>query len=145
MEKINMKAQSKAYYKAMTEVHKPRLQPPAHLSEAHRLVWCRTVDNLPHDWFSLEQEPTLLAYCCHVVRFAQIEAALATLDPVADLDQFDRLAKLAGNESAKLASHARAMRLTQQTRLKAETAFSRGGAAAATWDADGLRGDGLLA
>jgi hypothetical protein len=76
--------------------------------------------------------PMLTAYCNHVTRAAQIEAALATLEPLTDLNEFDKLSKLAAGESAKIAMHARAMRLTQQSRLKAETASSRGlGAASA--------------
>ena len=74
----------------------------------------------------------LVSYCNHVTRAAQIEAALATLEPLTDLNEFDKLSKLAAGESAKIAMHARAMRLTQQSRLKAETASSRGlGAASA--------------
>ena len=76
--------------------------------------------------------PMLTTYCNHVTRAAQIEAAWATLDPLTDLNGFDKLSKLATGESAKIAMHARAMRLTQQGRLKAETASSRGlGAASA--------------
>ena len=68
----------------------------------------------------------LTAYCNNVTRAAQIEAAWATLDPLADPNEFDKLSKLAAGESAKNAMHAQAMRLTQQSRLKAETASSRG-------------------
>ena len=122
----------------------PRLQPPAHLSDAQKLVWHQTVDHLPSDWFAVEQVPMLTAYCEHVARKAQIESALSGLDPLADLEQFDKLTKLAAGESAKLAMFARSMRLTQQSRLKAETAQSRGAGAASAaavgrpWDEMGL-------
>lgn len=130
-----MKSQKQLmHFRGMQDIKNPRLQPPDSLNDAQKLVWHQTVDALPSDWFTTEQTAIICAYCCHVVRFAQIEAALASLDPVKDLDVFDKLAKLAGNESAKLASHARAMRLTQQSRLKAETAHSRGAGAASAFN-----------
>jgi len=76
----------------------------------------------------------------------QIKFALAGLDPVKGLEQFDKLTKLATGESAKIKMHSSAMRLKQQARTKAETAHGRGWAAAGAarigdWD----EGDGLLA
>lgn len=118
------------HFRAMADLKKPRLQPPTTMTAAQQIVWHQTVDNLPDDWFAAEHIPMLTAYVGHVARAAQIEAALQTLDPLADLEQFDKLTKLAAGESAKIAMHARAMRLTQQARLKAETAHSRGAGAA---------------
>ena len=69
-----------------------------------------------------------------IQELAQLEAAMANLsDPTGDdLAVFSCLSKLASGESAKIAMHARSMRLTQQSRLKAETASSHGlGAASA--------------
>lgn len=128
-----MKKPSLLHFKAMADRVNPRLQPPEILSDAQKLIWHQTVDNLPADWFSLEQTPMLIAYCSHVARAAQIEVALSQLDPLASLDVFDKLAKLASLESAKIAMHARAMRLTQQSRLKAETAASHGTASSAVF------------
>lgn len=125
-----MKKPTLTHFRAMADRGKPRIQPPETLSDAQKLIWHQTVDNLPDDWFSLEQTPMLIAYCGHVSRAAQIELALAGLDPLANLEQFDKLAKLAGLESAKVAMFARSMRLTQQSRLKAETAASHGAGAA---------------
>jgi hypothetical protein len=116
--------------RAMAQRPDPRLQPPEAMPEAQCEVWRLTVNHLPAEWFSAEQSPVLTAYCRHVVRAAQLESALTGLDPIEDLDQFERLTRLAGLESAKIAMHARSMRLTQQSRLKAETAHGRGGAAA---------------
>jgi len=125
-----MKKPTLTHFRAMADRGKPRLQPPESLNDAQKLIWHQTVDNLPDDWFGLEQTPMLIAYCGHVARAAQIEVALSTLDPLENLEQFDKLAKLASLESAKIAMHARAMRLTQQSRLKAETAQSHGAGAA---------------
>lgn len=116
----------------------PRLQPPAVMPATQQAIWHQTVDNLPSDWFAAEQVPMLTAYCEHCARKAQIENALSGLDPVQDLDVFDKLTKLAAGESAKIAMFARSMRLTQQSRLKAETASSRGLGAASAARAGGL-------
>lgn len=77
------------------------------------------------------------AYCNHVGRLAKIEAALQKLDPVQDLDVYDKLVRLAAGESSKVLAHARSMRLTQQSRLKSETAHGRAEAAALAADGDG--------
>ena len=65
-----------------------------------------------------------------MARASQLDLVINELDPVADLATFDRLVKLAGLESSKAAMHARSMRLTQQSRLKAETAANRAGKSA---------------
>jgi transposase InsO family protein len=80
----------------------PQVQPAA-----GQRVWHQTVNALPSSWFAAEHSAVLVSYCNHVTRAAQIEAALATLDPLADLNEFDKLSKLAAGESAKIAMHAR--------------------------------------
>jgi len=136
MEKFHImklvKQPNRMHFEAMADRKIARMKPPVELGTAQKLIWKQTVDALPSDWFAPEQTPMLSAYCGHCARLAQIEAALSTLDPLIDLAPFDKLAKLAAGESAKIAMHARSMRLTQQSRLKAETASSRGlGAASA--------------
>lgn len=135
--KTTVKQPSRMHFKAMVDAKNPRLQPPPELGAAQTLIWRQTVDALPSDWFAPEQAPLLSAYCGHVARLKQIEAALAGLHPLENLEQFDKLSKLAAGESAKILAHGRSMRLTQQSRLKAETAASRGlGAASAGQVAD---------
>ena len=139
------KTQTLLHAKAMLTRKNARLQPPLGTPDAQALVWSSTVDNLPAEWFATEQIPLLQAYCRHVCRADQIEAALAGLDPLADLETFDKLTKLAAGESAKIAMHARSMRLTQQARFKAETASGRGAAAAGVAAMEHDDWDGLLA
>ena len=142
----NIKVPSLLHHKAVIALKDQRLQPPLDMPEAQACVWRMTVSNLPPDWFAAEQIPILTAYCRHVCRSDQIELALAGLDPLQDLEEFDKLTKLAAGESAKIAMHSRAMRLTQQARFKAETAHGRGWAAAgAARIGDWNDGDGLLA
>jgi len=124
------KQPSRLQHDAVAAGRNPRLQPPRGTPDAIALVWSQTVDSLPAEWFAAEQTPLLLTYCRHVARSNLIEAALCGLDPLQDLDQFDRLTKLAAGESAKILAHGRALRLTVQSRLKAETAHAHGSAAA---------------
>lgn len=137
--------QTLLHAKAMQDLAKQRLQPPRGTPDAQALIWSLTVDNLPPDWFASEQIPLLQAYCRHVCRADQIEAALSGLDPLENLEQFDKLTKLAAGESAKIAMHARSMRLTQQARFKAETAHGHAGAAAGAAAVQFDDFDGLLA
>ena len=102
-----------------------RLQPPATLTPAQANVWRNVVSAMTATWFTPEHVVLLVAYCRHAVRADDIELALAALR-VQD-EGFAALAKLAANETAKLAMLARSMRLTHQSRLKAETAASRAG------------------
>ena len=106
-----------------------RLPVPQDMAPEPAEVWRTTTAALPPDWFTPEHGPMLALYCRHVARAGQLESVISELDPLADLAAFDRLAKLAALESAKAAMHARAMRLTHQSRLKAETAASRAGRA----------------
>jgi hypothetical protein len=134
-------------HRAMATRKAARLQPPSGITEDQHAIWNMTVQSLPPDWFATEQMPILTAYCRHVCRADQLEAALAQLDPIKDQDAYDKLTKLAAGESAKIAMHARSMRLTQQARYKAETAHGHAGAAA--WAASRKHDDddpeGLLA
>lgn len=141
----SIKSPSLLHFRAMADKKNPRLQPPPGMAAPQKAIWFLTVDNMPSDWFTLEQTPQLVAYCGHVARLEQIETALTKLDPIDDIAVFDKLTKLAAGESAKIAMHSRAFRLTVQSRLKAETAFGRAGGAASAaaaskkpWDTEGL-------
>jgi hypothetical protein len=126
-------------HRAVTKRKDPRLQPPASMPTEQAEVWRQVVQSLPAEWFSAEQTSLLLAYCNHVARAAQIQAALSKLDPIGDLETFDKLCKAAGMESARITMLARSMRLTQQSRLRAETASNRSAAtAAANFDDDDM-------
>ncbi len=103
----------------------PRLRPPEGLTSAQVAAWRSATDNLPAEWFKAEHVPLLTQYARHVARAGEIEALLARLDPIADRDVFGHLAKLAAAETMSIIRLARAMRLTQQSRLKAETAANR--------------------
>lgn len=139
--------------KAVTEARTPRLQPPVELSDEQKSIWRETVEALPPDWFAAEHGPLLRMYVGHVDRATRLEQALGKLDPADSLNEYERMGKLLAVESAKALSLARAMRITQQARLKPETAHNRGAAAAQAatlgprrpWDTGEFSDEDLLA
>lgn len=106
----------------------PRLAAPCGLTAAELAVWRLTVSALPSGHFSAEQAPLLERFCIHTVRARSLDALLATLDAVADLDRYDKLARLVSQETGRMFAAGRALRLTNQSRMKAETAGTRAAA-----------------
>jgi hypothetical protein len=103
-----------------------RLGPPADLTEKERGIWLETVNALPVSFFEPEQAPIIAAYCRAAARLEEIEKALGKCD-LRDAPTYDRLARLVRQESASLLRLARALRLTPQARLKAESAGRKAG------------------
>src|SRR5437870_4183940 len=101
---------------------RPRLSPPVDLPSSALAVWHATIAALPASWFAPEQAPIIERYCRHIARAREIEALIADTDPLTSA--YARLVTLAGAETARILALARAMRLTNQSRLKAETAAS---------------------
>ena len=106
----------------------PRITPPTSLTADQIAVWRATVRALPAAWFTPEMAPLIELFAVHVCRGRDLNAAIQACDLTADLPRFEKLAHLAAGESGKVAGLARAMRLTPQSRLKAETAANRAGA-----------------
>ena len=110
----------------------PRLQPPAGLTATADAVWRSVVAAMPAGWFRREHFALLERYARHVARAGELETLIEATDPVADLDRYAALVRLAGVETARVAQLARAMRLTHQSQLKSELAANR---TARTWAA----------
>jgi hypothetical protein len=128
---------------------KPRLPVPATLTPAQAGIWKTTINSLPAEYFPAETAPLLERFCCHTARCRDIEVLLAAVDPAAPdgLARLSLLSRLARAETAAAGSMARALRLTTQSRLKAETASSRATTYAAKLDAKrpwDLHDDGLI-
>jgi hypothetical protein len=98
---------------------------PPGLSAAEGEVWRQTVASLPPGWLAREMGPLLERFCCHTVRARCIEALLVQVDPMNDLQDYARLSRLAGEETARILALARALRLTVQSRLHSSTAGNR--------------------
>lgn len=134
-----------------------RTAAPKSLSEAEAAVWRAVVATKPADWFSADSHPLLIAYCRHAAmadllsdhigEAAKTHTASVLVGNVGAaalaLAGLDALLKMRDRETKALNTFARAMRLTQQSRLKAETAATAHGRANGTsgavkkpWDTD---------
>jgi hypothetical protein len=88
-------------------------------------VWTRITTALPPDWFAAEQATLLQRLSAHTVRCEDIELALARLDPLADLDDFRKLAAVASAETSRVLALSRSLRLTLTARMEPDTAAGK--------------------
>ena len=114
-----------------------RLTPPSHLAAEERDVWIQTVNALPAKYLPVEVAPLLERFCVHVARARLIETMISETDMEAagSALQYADLAKLSRAETAAVAALARALRISNQSRLKAETAHTAAASHAAKLDA----------
>lgn len=107
-----------------------RLAPPPHdLTEAQAAVWARIVATKPADWWDAGSAPLLAAYCRAEVEAERVgEMVEATSRRLLDADGQDQLGtykdlrKIQAALSAEMTGLARQMRLTQQSRYRADAA-----------------------
>lgn len=98
------------------------------LADEQAEVWKGVVEALPADWIGAEAHPILAAYCRTTVqlrRLGQLITALETSDGTgADLITADYIAliKAHGATAQTLKTLATSLRLTPQSRYRAETA-----------------------
>ena len=102
-----------------------RPEPPGHLTERHAKIWRQVAATKPADWFRADTFPLLAAYCHHVAAAMEIDRKIEANRASADTDDMEQLFKMRERESRAIVALARSMRLTQQSQLKAETAYSR--------------------
>lgn len=112
---------------------------PKSLTPGEAKVWKATVATKPANWFTADSHPLLIGYCRAVVMADQLSVELVTVAVMLTaagasteegaLKAFaiafgmrKELLKQRNAEVDKITSLARSMRLTQQSRLKAETA-----------------------
>ena len=91
-------------------------------------VWKATVEALPADWIGAEALPVLAAYCRTTValrRLGQLVHQAEYTPGDLDLDQYSLLLRLHGQQAQTLKTLATALRLTPQSRYKAEAAARR--------------------
>jgi hypothetical protein len=102
-----------------------RIGPPADLTPAQKAVWMTVVNSKPVDWFGDEHGPMLAQYCRHKVQSDVIAQQLEAFDPewLADEDglkRYDKLLAMNERESRAMTCLLRAMRLTQQSLIRAD-------------------------
>jgi hypothetical protein len=115
-----------------------RPSPPACLTLSQAALWRAVVGTKPADWFTADSHPLLVAYCRHVATADMLADVINAVDPAyltddAELARLDKLLLLRDRETKAIRGLATVMRLSQQSRLKAETAYTM---AAKAGDAD---------
>ena len=98
---------------------------PYDLTDEQAEVWRGTLASLPPDWVEAGAHPVLVAFCRVTVELRRIgqlvERASAEADGFTLKDYLD-LVKTQGSQAQVLKTLATALRLTPQTRLRAEKA-----------------------
>jgi len=107
------------------------LQPPADLSVEEAQVWARVAATKPGDWFDAGSIPLLAQFCRATVQAELIadlvrQTASSMLTDPGQLGTYKELRKIQGALSGEINSLARAMRLTQQSRYRADKADTEG-------------------
>ncbi len=103
---------------------------PEALTQDQRVEWDAIVRCMPADWFPRETHGLLTQCCRHVCQARFLAEMINTLKAdwlkeEGGLERYDTLLRMAERESRAIAALARAMRLTQQSRLRPETAARR--------------------
>lgn len=102
----------------------PRPEAPVELTPEQADVWRQVVDAMPADWFPAETHPLLMQYCRHTIearRVAQlIDQECSRLET--DVSAYTELLKVQAKETGALKAMASAMRLSQQSSRRDDTA-----------------------
>lgn len=117
---------------------------PADLSAEEAEVWARTVATKPGDWWDAATVPLLAQYCrasaqAELVGDLVRRTAEAMLSDPDELPRYKELRKIQAALSGEMTSLATKMRLTQQSRYRADkagTTARRGGTGNKPWHHD---------
>jgi hypothetical protein len=101
--------------------------PPDHLSKQEADEWRAIVDRLPANWFPRETQPLLERLCFHVCLAQRLERELRKYDngslrSKTGLQRFCTLGSMEVRETMTIISLMTKLRLTVQSRYKAERA-----------------------
>ena len=115
---------------------------PARLTEAQADLWFDVVNRMPADWFSAENLPLLEAYVVSVDIHDRIAGQLKEFknEWLADEDglrRFARLTEIQGRQAKLAKDLATSMRLTQQSRYRADKSLGREKGGAKPWEFTG--------
>ena len=100
-------------------------------------AWCDTVTRLPADWFPRETHALLAEYCRAVARAKFIGVAVDAFKPEwfraeGAVERYARLVATADKQVRLMTSLARALRITNQSRLKGGKRRAEGGSTGGT-------------
>ena len=97
------------------------------LDEAEKAVWRRVTAAMPASWFGREHLDLLARYCQHAVRADRFNRMASAFNPAdvgdkIELDDLDRISRMAERESRAALALARSMRITHQAQQDSKTA-----------------------
>ena len=94
-----------------------RPSPPDNLTQEQVEVWKNMVSGLPVDWVPPSTHGLLETYCRHVVSSRQIQQLISETErkEELDIDQYNKLLRMAEREVRVISSLMTKMRLTQQS------------------------------
>lgn len=103
------------------------LRPPRYLTEAQADVWRSVIPTKPADWWDAGSVPLLVAFCRTVVEHKRVSTELdafedSWLKEDAGLKRYEILVRVQDRLSGRLTSLATKMRLSQQSRYRADAA-----------------------
>lgn len=115
---------------------------PYDLPDEAAQVWKATLEALPASWIGPEAHPVLAAYCRTTValrRLGQLIHQAEYAEGPLDVDLHGKLLRSHASQSGVLKNLATALRLTPQTRMRAEKAgrAGRGGTGPRPWEYKG--------
>ena len=114
----------------------PAIVPPCKLAADVGSLRKRVVDRVPVGWFAAEQTDLIAAYAEATAAAARMRRAMR--DPGIDLKDYALMGAIAARESALALAHARALRLTVQSRVQARSAGRHADGARPTPSIDAL-------
>lgn len=124
----------------MNLVPHERPEPPADLDADQAVIWRKTVNRLPPDWFPAETHQILKEYCRHAVSSDRLAERISLLEAErGDAKELHELLKMRRGEVTNMATLATRMRISQQSTYDATKSKSKGDGRAAAggnpWDA----------
>jgi hypothetical protein len=107
-----------------------RADAPYDLPQEQSDVWRATLDALPADWIGAEAHPILAAFCRTTVQLRRVGQLIhhAETEPgPLDLAEYSGLLRLHAQLTQSLKTLATSLRLTPQSRMRAENAATKAG------------------
>lgn len=97
---------------------------PYDLTDEQAEVWRATLASLPPDWIEVGAHPTLAAFCRTTTQLRRLGQLIAQVEDAEGFDPayYAGLVKAHGAQAQVIKTLSTALRLTPQTRLKAEKA-----------------------
>lgn len=100
---------------------KERPKPPETLTGREAKEWRKIVDAMPVDWFTEETLPLLANLCRHIVSGEMLSERINATD-MSDTMEMNRLMTMRSRETTLMLHCATKLRLTNQSRMRTETA-----------------------